>query len=74
VRACRKEGCARELGEDVPVIVVPTMGKWPYARANAVLIDDSQFNSFTWKLFGGLFVLHTSADSTIASVKGLLAA
>ena len=66
--------CARELGEEVPVIVVPTdVGKWPYAREGAVLIDDSPFNAITWQLYGGLFVLHTSVDYTIALIKELLA-
>ena len=65
--------CATELGETVPVIVVPAnIGKWPYSRPGAILIDDSAFNSEGWELFGGAFVHHTSADETIMSMQTLL--
>ena len=66
------EWCAVNLGEDVPLIVVPQFGKWPYARAGLILIDDDESMSSLWTMFGGVFVHHATAEATIEAMKELI--
>lgn len=64
---------AREVGPEVDVIVVPdTTGKVPYASPRAVLIDDSRRHMEAWRQAGGLFILHHSAEESIAMMGELL--
>lgn len=52
--------CARELGPDVEVIVTPfAIGKAPYSKPGAVLIDDAEHtHGEGWRKGGGIFVHH----------------
>ena len=63
----------RELGNGVPVIFAPdSVGKGPYARAGDILIDDADKHCQDWHLAGGKFVMHRSADLTIATLKRMV--
>jgi hypothetical protein len=60
----------KHLGKDIPYIFSPDKYKW--ASKESVLIDDDIKNVYPWKRAGGVAVLHTSADETIAKLKNIL--
>ncbi|MFP4509023.1 MAG: hypothetical protein ACOC4I_06030 [Spirochaetota bacterium] len=70
----KRAWCARELGPDIPVITC--MSRHKAARAaehtpeNAVmvLVDDREKLRESWEAAGGVFILHTDADSSIAAL------
>lgn len=66
--------CARELGLDVPVIVVRAEdGKFPHCRAGDILIDDdAHTHGRAWAGAGGMFVHHLSAAQSIERLRGML--
>lgn len=62
----------RELGKNIPLIVVRAEeGKHPYCRRGDMLIDDTESHCEPWRRCGGIFVLHKSAERSIAIVKSL---
>lgn len=66
--------CVRELGGDVPVIVVRgEEGKHYHSGAGNVLIDDSEAHRAPWVRRGGTFILHRSAALSIAELQAVLA-
>jgi hypothetical protein len=63
----------RELGRDVPLIVVHGEdGKFPHSAPGHLLIDDSVAHRDPWIERGGTFILHRSAFATIEELKRLL--
>ena len=69
----KRAWCARELGADVPVIVVHAeVGKSGHSAPGHVLIDDSEHHRDPWNERGGIFIRHTSARETIASMNALM--
>ncbi len=69
--------CDRELGVDVPLIVVRAdtfhTAKFVYAGEDAVLIDDhAAQHQQAWEQRGGIFIEHKSARSTIKRLQELL--
>lgn len=63
----------RELGADVPVIVVHAEeGKHPHSGPGAVLIDDSLAHQEPWESKGGVFVHHITAERSIEQLRQLL--
>lgn len=63
---------ARELGAEVPVIVVRAeQGKHPHSGPGCVLIDDSAKHRATWEAAGGIFIWHRSAVQSIADLEVL---
>jgi hypothetical protein len=71
----KKEWARRELGPDVPVIVVPDRtGKSPHATPGAILIDDDVHrHAPAWIAKGGVYVHHVSAAETIKRLTVMLA-
>lgn len=76
----KRKWCHRELGPNVPVIVCFAREKAEKAAIHigspndlngAILIDDREKARMPWVNMGGTFILHTSADNTIAQLKGL---
>ncbi len=70
----KRAWCARELGEDVPVITCLSRHKAKRAREvtparkTPVLIDDRERIREAWEEIGGIFIHHTDAASSIARV------
>jgi hypothetical protein len=62
------------LGADVPVITCMARDKHKYARAGSVLIDDREKARAEWERVGGVFILHTSAESSLRQLNELIAA
>lgn len=71
----KRAWCARELGEEVAVIVTTIKaGKAAHASPGAILIDDDPAtHRHPWQQAGGLFVHHLSAATTIAMLRTLKA-
>lgn len=63
--------CKRELGPNIKVNLVPSKRKQVFASENRILIDDRTENIKQWKNRGGIGILHTDANSTIAQLKEL---
>ena len=62
----------RELGDHVPIITDLSRNKPKHMKAPGdILIDDMQKNIDRWNEAGGVGVLHTSAEDTIAQLKAL---
>lgn len=66
--------CARELGVDVPVVVVKrSVGKSGYASKDSVLIDDAiHTHGAAWSAKGGVFIHHVNAASSIKALNKIL--
>lgn len=64
----------RELGADVPVIVVRAeYGKHPHCKPGDILIDDDVYrHSPGWIRAGGTFIHHKSAAQSIAELQVVL--
>jgi hypothetical protein len=77
----KRDWCARELGEDVPVITCFSRQKpekaWEHlaeegdTRATPVLIDDRERIREAWEAGGGVFIHHRSAGSSIEELQAL---
>lgn len=61
----------KHLGWKVEVITCPTKDKPNYCKPGDVLIDDRAVNRDAWLGQGGTYIIHTSADSTITTLKAL---
>ena len=76
--SAQKRGwCDRELGPDVPLIVVRAWYydtlKFVYSSTGAVLIDDHyDQHQPAWVKRGGMFIHHVSAENTIRELQALL--
>jgi len=60
----KREWCKRELGEDVPVITCQSHVKQSYCNPGDILIDDRETIGVKWQEAEGIFILHTSTQST----------
>ena len=82
--AQKRAWCARELGADVQVITCLAREKPARARAHCealraatgvaltpVLVDDRPKYQAPWEEMGGVWVTHTSAEESIASLRAL---
>lgn len=67
----KRRWVARMLGAHVPVITCMSREKPRYARPGHVLVDDRASARAGWEAKGGVFVHHTSADSSIAALRRL---
>lgn len=74
----KRTWCARELGDEVPVITCMSREKADRgAEATPpgkipVLIDDRERLRDAWVEAGGVFIHHTGADSSITAIRELL--
>ena len=59
------------LGQNVKVIIGRAKDKQQYANATSILIDDREKNIMQWEAAGGIGILHTNANSSIASLNKL---
>lgn len=72
----KRQWCARELGPTVPVICCLSREKGLAASQvlnpdeTPLLIDDRLKAKESWDQIGGLFLLHTSVDQTLAALAG----
>lgn len=69
--------CRRELGPEVPLIVVMEdtshTAKHVYAEPDAVLIDDhEEQHSAEWRARGGVFIHHWCALTSILKLKDVM--
>ncbi len=73
----KRAWCHRELGKDVQVVACMTREKpqkaWELTPEDhiAVLVDDRIKIKEQWEAMGGIFVFHTSAESSINQLKAL---
>jgi hypothetical protein len=73
----KRRWCARELGQDVPVITCLSKEKAIAARPATregtipLLIDDRLKLQVAWETEGGVFILHTSAKASIEALQAL---
>lgn len=59
--------CSREIGSHVPIITTYSRYKPKHMKAKGdILIDDMEKNTTRWEEAGGIAVLHTDVESTIA--------
>lgn len=76
--AQKREWCARELGPEVPVITCMSRDKATRGREATpegmvpVLVDDRERIKESWIEMGGIFVHHTSAETSLEQLKALL--
>jgi len=74
----KRAWCARELGEEVPVITCMSRDKAARAREavpdgrTPVLVDDRERLRESWERMGGIFVHHTDAESTLRALESVL--
>lgn len=70
----KREWIATRISDKIPVSTVSggvNKSQWLHVYPGAVLIDDYQRNITMWNEAGGVGILHTSADSTLAKLKEL---
>lgn len=67
----KRRWVARVLGADVPVITCLSRDKPRYSGPGHVLVDDRERTGAAWERAGGVFILHTSAEHSIAALKRL---
>ncbi len=73
----KREWCRRELGPEVPVITCFTKQKAKKAvevlesGEIPVLVDDRERIKKSWQETGGVFILHTDAESSIGRLREL---
>lgn len=69
----KKRWFAREYGHDLHVKVVTGSGdKAAFASPTTILIDDRSKSIDPWVAAGGIGILHTSAETTIAELKRIV--
>lgn len=71
-RVGKKEWVARELGDDVPVILETRKEK--YASPESVLIDDMKKNIDAWEKAGGKGILHRNTAETLKKLRKIAGA
>lgn len=69
--AQKRRWVANMLGEKVEVITCMSRDKHKFAGPGHVLVDDRPKLRDAWIEAGGIFVLHTSAEQSIAELKAL---
>lgn len=67
----KRRWVATWLGRNVRVITCLTHEKPNYASAGAILVDDRAINRATWEAKGGRFVVYTSADQTLDTLRAM---
>lgn len=68
----KRAWCLRELGPQVEVITTYSRYKTKHIKSPGdILIDDMEKNCKRWEEAGGVAILHTSADETIAQLEKL---
>ncbi len=65
---------ADHFGPDVPVIVCRSRLKSTHGRPGDILVDDWRKYQHLWEGMGGLFVLHTSAATSLQAIAAHLSA
>ena len=55
----------------VPMVTCLSRHKRDYCQPGDILVDDLEKYKHLWEEAGGIFVLHTSVDSTLAQLKSL---
>lgn len=68
----KEQWVAEKLGPEVHVICCSAHEKALWSRRGAVLIDDSDKHRKGWEGNKGVFILHKSAESSIAALQALL--
>ena len=75
----KRTWCARELGEDIPVITCMSREKAAKAREASsdeetpILVDDRIGIKESWEAMGGVFIHHKDAQSSVEALTALLA-
>jgi hypothetical protein len=73
----KRAWCARELGEDIPVITCMSRDKAKEASlaitkgATPILIDDRPHYKDLWCDMGGIFITHTSTKESLEHLRAL---
>lgn len=67
----KKRWVAHMLGAEVPVITCMARDKARYASPGAILVDDREKARNPWEAAGGRFILHRSAEESIAELAKL---
>jgi hypothetical protein len=67
----KRRSVARHLCDKIEVIVLPSKDKKIHSGPGKVLIDDRQDMIGPWCEAGGIGILHTSAETSIAALKAL---
>jgi hypothetical protein len=62
---------AWKFGSYVPVITCKTVEKPNYCKPGDILIDDRAVNRDAWIAKGGTYIIHTTAERTIGTLKAL---
>jgi 5'(3')-deoxyribonucleotidase len=62
---------AEHFGADVPVIVCRSRHKAKHGQSGDVLVDDWKKYRHLWEEMGGVFVLHTSAATSVEALEPL---
>lgn len=57
------------FGKDTPIICCRSRNKFHYCRPGDVIIDDWGKHRAKWESVGGIWILHTSAASSIEQLK-----
>lgn len=65
---------ARHLGPDVPVICCLASDKSTHGQPGDILIDDWPKYRHRWERMGGIFIQHTSAETSLAALNTLWSA
>jgi len=65
---------ARHIGADAPVICCRSRDKRLHGKPGDILVDDWQKYRHLWEEMGGVFVLHRSAESSLAQLAELFVA
>lgn len=68
----KRSWCYRNLGWEVPVITCFAKEKQTYASVGDILIDDTARNIDAWRSVGGVGILHTSAEKSLAELKEVM--
>lgn len=69
--AQKRAWVARMLGEEVEVITCMSKDKPDWSGAGCVLVDDREKTLDPWNEAGGTFILHKSAEESIAALEAL---
>lgn len=67
----KREWCKTQIGENTQVITCLSKEKHLYGNPGDILIDDRISLQVNWEAVGGIFVHHTSAESTIVKLRRL---
>jgi hypothetical protein len=69
----KREWVAEHIGSEARVICCRSKDKRNHARSGDVLVDDWKKYRHLWEEMGGVFVLHTSAATTLAALEPFFA-